>query len=290
MSKKQILKDRFKDLLTSDFQRELLDSALTNLFETSNKLRFNNFSYVIRELANLIINDLAPEAEVLKCNWFTTQIGKANKVVRRQKIRYALSGGLSDKVLDQIDFDHTECEDALLDSINILNQYTHINETTFGAADVKIEDLTAEVINSLFEFLEGIKEYRESLVRLIEANLNEQIFSHCIESTYSEIDILASRSRIEDVEVNNITVTGINFDFITANVSGYVHVVLEYGYRNDSAEMNDSFPFECTTRVDVKDFKNIEVDPLDINTESWYDNGEEDKIDSLSQDSINPVI
>jgi len=62
-------KDRilvFEKYLKTDFEKNLFEAAFYNLLDIHNPLRFNNFSYVIRELIDHILRRLAPDECVIK--------------------------------------------------------------------------------------------------------------------------------------------------------------------------------------------------------------------------------
>lgn len=45
--------EAIKRILNSEFQIDLFDAALASLNDKSNKIRYNNFAYSIRELSSL---------------------------------------------------------------------------------------------------------------------------------------------------------------------------------------------------------------------------------------------
>lgn len=73
----------------------------------------------------------------------TTGSGKkkivSDKPTRRDKIRYAIQGGLSDELLNKLGYDLAEQEDSInsvLDIIKELSRYTHIEPEVFDIDDV----------------------------------------------------------------------------------------------------------------------------------------------------------
>lgn len=66
--------ERIVSVLAEGFERELYASALHNLNDLNNKLRLNNFAYVMRELMRHVLNRLAPDHSVTKCIWYTNEI------------------------------------------------------------------------------------------------------------------------------------------------------------------------------------------------------------------------
>ena len=91
-----------KDNLDNDFERKLFEAAIYNLKNDDNPLRLNNFSYSIRELSSNLLHRLAPDSEVKKCKWYET-LTDNNKPTRVQRMQFAVYGGMSDELLDQIE-------------------------------------------------------------------------------------------------------------------------------------------------------------------------------------------
>lgn len=113
--------------------------------DKGNKLRLNNFAYSIRELSRHFLNSLSPEDNIKNCGYVseTTGSGKkkivSDKPTRRDKIRYAIQGGLSDELLNKLGYDLAEQEDSInsvLDIIKELSRYTHIEPEVFDIDDV----------------------------------------------------------------------------------------------------------------------------------------------------------
>ena len=87
----ETLKQNILPYLETDFEKDLLEAALTNLNDAGNKLRLNNFAYAARELTRHYLQRLAPDSEVLNVPWFKPNDPEKPKAITRdQRIRYAI--------------------------------------------------------------------------------------------------------------------------------------------------------------------------------------------------------
>jgi hypothetical protein len=101
------MKEVIKEILESEFEKELFDAAMANLNDDSNKLRYNNFAYSIRELSRHFLHRLSPEDDVKSCQWFEI-LTETGNLTRTQRIKYAIHGGLTDEILTKLGFDVEE--------------------------------------------------------------------------------------------------------------------------------------------------------------------------------------
>ena len=74
-----ILKQNILPYLETSFEKSLLEAALYNLSDSSNKLRLNNFAYATRELTRHFLARLAPDAEVHNAPWLNLIIQRSLK-------------------------------------------------------------------------------------------------------------------------------------------------------------------------------------------------------------------
>jgi len=79
----------FQKYLETDFEKKLFEATINNLLDIHNPLRYNNFSYVMRELLDHILKRLAPDECVKKYIWYTPPASE-REVVRSQRIKYAI--------------------------------------------------------------------------------------------------------------------------------------------------------------------------------------------------------
>lgn len=132
MSREYLIKEII-ERLSGDFEHDLFEASLHNLDDSSNKLRFNNFAYSIRELTRHILARLAPDKNVINTTWYKPiDTERPDFITRKQRMRYAIQGGLSNEyVSSSLGIDVDEIGKKINDTIDILSKYTHINPKTF---------------------------------------------------------------------------------------------------------------------------------------------------------------
>lgn len=85
MTNMLIGKNEILKFLSDPFDIQILEAAFRNLDDISNPIKFNNFAYVLRELVNRVIDQLAPNKEVIAAKWWQPSADDkiANKANRR---------------------------------------------------------------------------------------------------------------------------------------------------------------------------------------------------------------
>lgn len=282
MDTKKIISE-LKELISNDFEHRLLDAAFSNLNDEGNILRFNNFSYSIRELSRHILYSLAPNRQVLECSWYKNEIPeKENGITRGQRIKYAIQGGLDNQILSNqvIDLEYIKkSQKALKDSIDMLSKYTHINEDTFGIDQNDIEQKVFKVINSFKLFLNTIKECRKYIIEKIEEKLTNKLIEKSLWEVSDDVDILATHHNIDEISIDRYSVSKIKANDIEIIANGSVFVRLQWGSdgdlrRGDGHEMNTTFPYTSIMNATFNkkiEYAKIKVDTFDINTDDWYE-------------------
>lgn len=269
-----------KRLLTTEFEKELFDASIASLNEKGNKLRYNNFAYSIRELSRHFLYQLAPELKVKNCKWFKEET-KDGKLTRAQRIKYAIHGGITDELLEQLGFDIEELTKTIkniIDTIDSLSKYTHINPDVFDLSEKDVEKYSKEVLSSFKNFVITIDNYRKKLNTFLDGHIEEHLISSIISNFFSNIDCLASNYSLNESAVSDYHISEINDQEIVVDVFGDLHVTLEYGSRQerregDGLDLEQNFPFETKIRYEIcEDFpsENFEIDDYDADTSEWY--------------------
>lgn len=269
-----------KKILKSKFEIELFESALKNLDDKENKLRYNNFAYSIRELSRHFLYSLSPEKKVKSCSWYNAMT-KDDKPTRAQRIKYAIQGGFSDELLTKHGFDIDELENIIKttkDIIGSLSKYTHINEDVFDIPKSEVELKSREVLEIFAEFVETIDNYRRDLKASLDGDLDTHVLNEIIWSSFNEIDILAPHHLMEYSELEEYEIEEINNEYVIVSVNGNLSVTLEYGSKNerregDGLDLHESFPFTGIVKYKIgSEFpsSDYEVEDLNVDTESWY--------------------
>lgn len=265
--------------LSSEFQKKLLAASIKSLEDTSNPLSFNSFCSGYRELVRHVLSDLAPDSEIKSCSWYVPDTTSRTGITRAHAITYLLQGGLpSAYVTDTLEIDITEEKKELIRAINKLNKYTHVNEGTFGIDASRASAEAVLAIDSLSSVL-GLANYcRAQLARALEAQIHNEVVALAISETIGEVDELATHYCVNEIDVEEVTVTKVGSEFIHLRASGTIGVELQWGSNSDlrrgeGATGNDSFPFCCELQSRVEDPAELEVieDTLCVDTSSWWD-------------------
>lgn len=266
--------------LASGFEQELFQAAIANVDDTSNKLRLNNFAYSMRELIRIVLERLAPDAEVVNAPWFVpNDEDHPDKVNRTQRIKYAIQGWLSDDyVADMLRIDHQDNDKELRKNIDELSKYTHVTESTFNIEPVKITELALEVLCNVQLFLMNVAEARYQVQQAAIDCIDEEMIEEFYYNVQDDIDILSTHHEILSYMVTDINLKDQDSDTITLDVKGTVQVRLQWGSdgdmrRGDGYETQMSFPFSSTL---IASYRNEQGDvhivsrTIDINTEQFY--------------------
>ena len=250
--------------MNTSFEKELCIAAFDNL-KVVNKLRFNNFAYSIRELSRHILYRLAPDKDIKLCTWYKPSKNKYGDFVisRADRINYAIHGGFDNNVLAAMGLKSSieQARKTMLDSIDDLNKYTHVNENTFDVPESEVETLVDKVIGSFNGFVDVMTNIRRKVISHLENEINHEILIATLYETYSEIDILSTHSSIENYHIDSILVDDITSQDVSFTINGTVDVRLQYGSdgdqrRDDGYVTNMSFPF----RADVSAQGDFSVD------------------------------
>ena len=247
-------------LLKTPFEKELCKAAFDNL-EVVNKLRFNNFAYSIRELSRHILYRLAPDKDIKLCTWYKPSKNKYGDFVisRADRINYAIHGGFDNNVLAAMGLKSSieQARKTMLDSIDDLNKYTHVNENTFDVPESEVETLADKVIGSFNGFVDVMTNIRRKVISHLENEINHEILIATLYETYSEIDILSTHSSIENYYIDSILVDDITSQDVSFTINGTVDVRLQYGSdgdqrRDDGYVTNMNFPFRADVSAEIK--------------------------------------
>jgi len=264
--------------LPSEFESDLFQAALGNLDEVSNPLRFNNFAYSMRELVRHVLSRLAPDAAVLRCDWYREETGRANGISRRQRVYFAVQGGLSDKyVRDELGLDIARIHRKLRDSVDNLSKHTHIEEGTFSIEPERVDELVDETLSSVVGLLDTIDECRKLMRESLWEHIDTSVIDSGLMNTILSIDELATHHWIEEIYTSDIEIADIGVDFVQIVAEGTVSCTLQWGShsdlrKGDGATLPQSFPFRCKLQSPVDDPSNVLVDPeaFGADTSSWW--------------------
>ena len=269
--------------LKNEFQNELFKAALSNLEDQSNRLRLNNFAYAIRELTRHILHGLAPDSKVTKCNWFEVQT-ENNKPTRHQRMKYAIQGGLSDNIIEEIGLYPEEILEeikALKDVVGSLSKYTHVNEESFGVEKTLADEFIDRVFERLKTFLIIIDDTREMVTSKLEEIVIERVSDEAIFNSYENLYSLAPHFSMESAEIEDYKILSIDNEEIKFLVQGSIEIILEYGsnkdrWEGDGLEIPQNYSFETEVTFQISNnleetITRIEVEPFGVDISDWYE-------------------
>lgn len=276
--------DNIKKLLTSQFEIELFEAALHNLDDQSNRLKYNNFAYSIRELSRHFLYSLSPEEKVKKCKWYIKETDDG-KLTRAQRVKYAIHGGVINEILEEWGFsieDLNETIKAIIGEISALSKYTHINPDVFGLDDNVIKKSSEQVLDAFEKFVETIDNYRKKLKDFLDGHIEDHMVGSVVSNFFENIDSIAPHYSLNYSDVSDYYISEITDFEIIVNVSGYLHVTLEYGSRKerregDGLDIEENFPYKTKIRYEIsEDFPsdNHEIDDYDVDISQWFGDDE----------------
>ncbi|WP_161485842.1 hypothetical protein [Polynucleobacter asymbioticus] len=266
-------------LLRNDFQKKLLSATLKNLEDLSNPLCFNNFCSGYRELIRHVLSEMAPDSEIKACAWYAPDKTSRTGITRAHAITYVLQGGLSsDYVIRTLKLNVLVDKKRLIDAINTLHKYTHVNEDTFGIDALRASDEANLAINALHDVIVLANQCRVQLARALEAQIHKEVIAAAIGETIGAIDELATHHCIDDINVEVVTILGVCSEFIYLKASGTIEVELQWGSngdlrRGEGIAGKESFPFTCELQSHVEYPAELEIaeGAFCVDTSSWWD-------------------
>ena len=136
--------------LKTKFEKNLFRASLDALKNTGDPIRYNSFAFSLRELTRHVFARLAPDDRILKCSWYKNETQNKNAVTRKQRVLYAIKGGLSDDFINnELEIDLSPIAKELTSKIDELSKFTHIEEKTFAISSADGDKFAIEVLKSL---------------------------------------------------------------------------------------------------------------------------------------------
>lgn len=265
--------DSFREMLPDDFSKVLLDGGL-EVLAGKNPIRAHLFAAVMREVLTYLLHEMAPDDELEAVPWFEKQ---ADRPTRRQRMTFAIQGGLSDALVTELGVDASDMHRRVAAEVAELNKRTHVKPGTLLTEDTEIRDFASDVIAAVAEFLEVISDMRDAVAEAVVHGASEQVFGSFLQESNDVIDLLSSHSFVEQVDVESVRVLKIGAHEVTYEAEGVIYVELNYGSASDraagdGATMNDDYPFKCRMTGSVIDPKDIHaVFDMNVDTSSFYE-------------------
>ncbi|AEI14110.1 hypothetical protein Flexsi_0422 [Flexistipes sinusarabici DSM 4947] len=261
----------------SDFSRALLGAAFDNL-QNEGPLRFNNFSYALREFVRHMLKDAAPSDEVKACIWFKPDKNSKTGITRKHRAKYAIQGGLSDKFVEKkLGVDSGKTLKDLVAAHDTLSRYTHIEPGTFNVPLADTEKLAEECLQSAAAYVELILECRRSVRDAVADHVDQHLIDEVVANGIDELYEIATHGWVDGHWINDVSVDDISSDSVSLTVEGSMDFGLQYGSDGDVKRdigfvTSASFPFDAKILVEMKAplGKHASVERLKVDTDSFY--------------------
>ena len=267
------------NLLKGDFEEGLYGAAYKNLNDISNPLRFNNFSYALRELMRHLNKRLAPDECVLQCSWYTNLTEKKDGISRGQRAFYSVQGGISDEYMRNVlGIDTSAMHKRLKDAIDELSKFTHIEPKTFSLDCEQGNSMVREIEGAIDGLCAAIMECRGELVESVVEKVDRVLINETLCETISSIDRLAPHHSIDELYVDVIEVTSIDHEWLVFHVQGTINAQLQWGSNSDVRKgdgmlIPEEFSFQCqlVSHVDSPVDLAFVDGTLMVDTSAWDD-------------------
>lgn len=267
---------RIQSILSTSFQKALFAASLANLNDATNKLRYTNFALSIRELSREFLHSLAPTVNVQNCDWYKVETNNGLPS-RAQRICYAIQGGLSDGLLESLNFSTTEKNNTIktiVKAIESLNKFTHVTEETFNLSPDQVAANSNYILSTFANFVETINSQRSLILKFLENRIHDNILTSVFTNFFENLDSMAQHYSLDGCYIEDYNISAIDAKEIVIDVSGSVMVTLEWGDSGDTLESEQKFPFQTKIRYSISDdfpSDDFEIDEYGIDTSSWTD-------------------
>ncbi|WP_417913706.1 hypothetical protein [Candidatus Electronema sp. JM] len=207
------------------------------------------------------------------------ETGKKDGVSRRQRVLYAIQGGLTDEyVKDTLSIDILDVHRKLRAALDNLSKHTHIEEETFNLSDEVVDQFVQETLAAVMELFKAIETSREKLVSALHEKIDNSIIDYLISETIGSIDQLSTHHYIKDICTDDVIIVGIDNKHVKFKASGTIDCNLQYGSDSDVREdigivFDHSFPFSCELWSSVDNPQDIQTDEdaIGVDTSYWDD-------------------
>ena len=274
------ISDRVRQLGSHDadsFSALVIQGALHALSDKDNPLRFTFFAAAMRILFEHLMDELAPRDDVRACDWFRPETDDA-RPTRRQRIKFAIQGGLANRIVEEeLRFESEPLKSALLSAIDRLSRHVHVREDTVVTDRAEQDCLALSTVEAMEEFLATAQHCRNAVLAPIADALDRPAVHALVSETIQALDELASHHSIGLIDVGEIEVARLGHQTVTYRVIGSIDVDLQWGSgsdlrRGDGAELSESFPFSCELTLPICQPWDLSLarTECDVDTREWY--------------------
>lgn len=258
---------------------EFYESALKSFNDKSNPLRLCNFACNIRELLREKLSRDAPDEDVINCSWCNEKyLDNDGKPTRKARLRYFLLFSMDNEtVYERFQEKITDIEKEYGEQINKLSKYTHVTKKVFYMSEHEKDNQFNEVIDLLAYIIDFLAASEKLTYREIESFLYDDISNHvyndCLDS---ELDVLSTHTRVEDVNRIEFSIKDIDKDYIYIEGTASLDTCLQYGSfsemrRGDGASFDMTFDLDFSVKIDISDLNEKEYKYEPVNTDKFYE-------------------
>jgi hypothetical protein len=266
------LLESLRQRLPDAFSQTMLDGALKALAQSDNPVRAHQFAATHRELMDYVLEVKAPAADVVRCPWFKQEKDRDGPT-RRQRALYACRGGLNDDFLKtRLSIKPDDLHRGFSEPFKKLNAQTHLRPGAVLSDATEIDQFADEVIGALDGVFDAIDELHATVVGALAAELHGEAMSAFVRDTIAELDEISGRYETGAVWIEETKVLSLDADTINYHIAGNVDVTLYYGGSSDGTEIDEDFPYACTTTAPASDpmaFDSTKTE-MKVDTTSWH--------------------
>lgn len=278
------ISDIILTLLDDEFERQIFNAAVRNVYKCESSVRVNSFALLIRELISKFLVRHSPYNEIIDCDWFIQRcIHRRGNELEQQKptkfdlIKYAIIGGLTQDVVVSLNINIDKDVYDIKRKYQDLNKYIHIERKFFNQQDsVQLNDVL-EILKTLQKFFNMIDGCRAKVKNIVEFRVYDEISQHLREEYLDVLGELSTHYLIDDITLD-IDIKNIDHENIIIYFNGDLSVKLQYGSNNEVVEgdgvvTDEFFPICGMVKVLVSDLSQVSVNRHDmkIDVDGFYE-------------------
>jgi hypothetical protein len=176
-----------------------------------------------------------------------------------------------------------QMQSDLVDAIDELSKYTHITPAVFGIAGLPLDTIVTETLEAFLAFLEMIDDCRAAVANAVEGCARRALHDELLSTTVNELDQLATHYRVEDTQIETVSITSMDAAQIRFSVTGSVECEFQYGSggdvsRGDGWVTTDSYPLTCAFEASITSPLQVTAlrPTLEVDNNSFYSELPED--------------
>lgn len=256
--------EQIKKYLKDGFEKDFFDACIRNLADVDNPLRLSNFSYSLRELLREVLSDRAPDNRIRNCEWYANDTKAENEIIRAHRVKYAIQGGLPDKLLnDKMLKFVIDTASSVQKQNSLLSKFTHITKDVFyGKKDD--ETLSEEALTIFLNILKSIDEARYSFGLMFTEKVMDKLYlEKVLSDEYRKIDGIPAHHSFKGITITEVLIQEIN----DSDIHFYTYGVIYISSSNNNLM---SIPYNSTlvSKIpDTMDSLQLEICDFNVNVD-----------------------